>query len=262
MSVAPTDLADLRVIGFGGIPEVRPGDDLGTMIAGAIERSGAGFLAGDVLVVTHKIVSKAEGRLVDLTTVEPSAMARAWADRYGKDPRQVEVVLRESARIVKMDRAVLISETAHGFVCANAAVDASNVAPDTVCLLPVDPDASAARLRAEIGARFGFASDDAPAVIVSDSFGRPWRQGIVNVAIGVSGMAPLADYRGQYDAAGYELHVSVLAVADDLAAAAELVMNKLDARPVALIRGYVPPTGAPHGTGRDLVLDPARDLFR
>ena len=262
MSVDPTSIADLRVIGLGGIPEVRSGDDLGALIVDSIERSGVGLLAGDVLVITHKIVSKAEGRLVDLKAIEPSAMALSWARRYDKDPRQVEVVLRESTRIVKMDRAVLITETAHGFVCANAAVDASNVAPDTVCLLPVDPDASAARLRVEIGSRFGFLSDDAPAVIISDSFGRPWRQGIVNIAIGVSGMAPLADYRGQYDAAGYELNVSVLAVADELAAAAELVMNKLDARPVALIRGYVPPTNGPHGTGRDLVLDPARDLFR
>ena len=157
---------------------------------------------------------------------------------------------------------MLITETKHGFICANAAVDASNVAPDTVCLLPEDPDASAARLRREIGDRFGYSEETAPAVIISDSFGRPWRQGIVNVAIGVAGIAPLADYRGQYDAAGYELHVSVLAVADELAAAAELVMNKLDARPVVVIRGYVPPTGSPAGTGRDMVLDSSRDLFR
>lgn len=254
--------AELRIVGLGGIPEVKPGDDLPALIADAIERAGTGLEAGDVLVVTHKIVSKAEGRLVDLRTIEPSDMARRWAERYGKDPRQVEVVLRESARIVRMDRGVLIAETKHGFICANAAVDASNVAPDTVCLLPEHPDQSAARLREAIGARFGFTASDAPGVIVSDSFGRPWRQGIVNVAVGVAGLAPLADYRGQYDAAGYELHVSVLAVADELAAAAELVMNKLDARPVALIRGYTPPTATPHGTGQDLVLDPARDLFR
>ena len=184
-------------------------------------------------------------------------MAAAWATQYGKDARQVEVVLQESKRIVRMDRGVLIAETRHGFTCANAAVDASNVAPDTVCLLPLDPDASAAALREELSQRFGVA----PGVIISDSFGRPWRAGIVNVAIGVAGLAPLSDYRGQHDAAGYELHVSVLAVADELAAAAELVMNKLDARPVVLIRGYVPPNDTPHGTGRDLVIDPSRNLF-
>lgn len=254
--------ADLRIVGLAGIPEVQPGDDIATMIVESIQRSGLGLEAGDILVVTHKIVSKSEGQLVDLTTIEPSAMAIDWADRFGKDARQVEVVLRESTRIVKMERGVLIAETRHGFICANAAVDASNVAPETVCLLPVDPDASAARLRLDVGRRFGYDELNAPGVIVSDSFGRPWRQGIVNVAVGVAGLAPLADYRGQYDAAGYELHVSVLAVADELAAAAELVMNKLDARPVVLIRGYQPATDTPHGTGRDLVLDPARDLFR
>src|SRR5262249_36448889 len=151
-----------------------------------------------------------------------------WASQYEKDPRQVEVVLREARRIVRMDRGVLITETKHGFVCANAAVDASNVSPDTVCLLPEDPDGSAAKLRSGIGAKLGFSAETAPAVIITDSFGRPWRQGIINVAIGVAGLAPLADYRGQYDSAGYELHVSVLAVADELASAAELVMNKLD----------------------------------
>jgi coenzyme F420-0:L-glutamate ligase/coenzyme F420-1:gamma-L-glutamate ligase len=161
-----------------------------------------------------------------------------------------------------MDRGVIITETAHGFICANAGVDASNVSPDTICLLPVDPDASAAAIRDGLGRRFDLRETDLPGVIVADSFGRPWRNGIVNVAIGVAGLAPLADYRGQYDAAGYELHVSVLAVADELAAAAELVMHKLDARPVVLVRGYKPSTGTPFGTGRDLVIDPARDLFR
>lgn len=259
---APSAAADLRIIGLPGIPEIEPGDDIAAMIGDAIDRSGVGLDPGDILVVTHKIVSKSEGQLVDLRTIEPSQPAIEWAEQWGKDARQVEVVLRESKRIVKMERGVLISETRHGFICANAAVDASNVAPETVCLLPVDPDASAAALRAAIGTRFGFDESNAPGVIVTDSFGRPWRQGIVNVAVGVAGLAPLADYRGQYDAAGYELHVSVLAVADELAAAAELVMNKLDAKPVVLIRGYQPSTDTPHGTGRDLVLDPSRDLFR
>jgi coenzyme F420-0:L-glutamate ligase/coenzyme F420-1:gamma-L-glutamate ligase len=258
MSAASHQSAELRLIGLPGLPEVKPGDDLPALIATAIEDSGTGLETGDVLVVTQKIVSKAEGRLVHLPEIEPSALARRFAAQYDKDARQVEVVLRESVRIVRMDRGVIISETTHGFVCANAGVDASNVAPETVCLLPVDPDASAAAIREALARRFGVA----PGVIVSDSFGRPWRNGIVNVAIGVAGLAPLADYRGQYDASGYELHVTVLAVADELAAAAELVMNKLDARPVVLVRGFVPPTDHPPGTGHDLVLDPARDLFR
>ena len=252
-----SDLAELRMIGLPRIPEVVPGGKLSDLIAQSLDRAKLALEPGDIFVVTHKIVSKSEGRLVALSTVEPSAMAAAWATQYGKDARQVEVVLQESKRIVRMDRGVLIAETRHGFTCANAAVDASNVAPDTVCLLPLDPDASAAALREELSQRFGVA----PGVIISDSFGRPWRAGIVNVAIGVAGLAPLSDYRGQHDAAGYELHVSVLAVADELAAAAELVMNKLDARPVVLIRGYVPPNDTPHGTGRDLVIDPSRNLF-
>ncbi|MGI8642795.1 MAG: coenzyme F420-0:L-glutamate ligase [Thermomicrobiales bacterium] len=248
---------ELRLFGIGGLPEVRPGDDVTAMIASAIAAAGLELEAGDVVVVTHKIVSKAEGRLVDLRTVEPSARAQAFADQWGKDPRQVEVVLNQAKRISRMERGIIIAETFHGFVCANAGVDASNVAAETVCLLPEDPDRSAAAIRCALGDRFG----TAPGVIVSASFGRSWRNGITNVAIGVAGLAPLADYRGQHDAAGYELRASVLAVADELAGAAELVMHKLDARPVALIRGYVPPTGAPHGTGQDLVMGPDRDLY-
>jgi coenzyme F420-0:L-glutamate ligase/coenzyme F420-1:gamma-L-glutamate ligase len=257
----PTSLAEIRLIGLPGIPEVQPGDDIASLIATAMERAGLGFEPGDILVVTQKVVSKAEGRLVHLAEIEPSALARQIASRYGKDARQVEVVLREATRIVRMDRGIIIAETSHGFVCANAGVDASNVATETVTLLPVDPDRSAARIRAALGERFAN-SGEAPAVIISDSFGRPWRSGIVNVAIGVAGLAPLADYRGRHDASGYELSVTVLAVADELASAAELVMQKLDARPVVLIRGYLPPTDAPPGTARDLVMDPSRDLFR
>jgi coenzyme F420-0:L-glutamate ligase / coenzyme F420-1:gamma-L-glutamate ligase len=248
----------LEVIALPQLPEIRPGDDLVGAIGNAIDESGIELRADDVLVVTQKIVSKAEGRLVDLRTVEPSAFALDFAEQWGKDPRQVEVVLRESKRIVRMDRGVLISETRHGFVCANAGVDASNVGVETVCILPVDPDASAEAMRAGLGARFGVE----PGVIVSDSFGRPWRVGIINVAIGVAGLAPLADYRGMYDEAGYELHVTVIAVADELAAAAELVSNKLDKRPVTLIRGYRPPVVMAPGSGRDLVIDPGRDMFR
>jgi coenzyme F420-0:L-glutamate ligase/coenzyme F420-1:gamma-L-glutamate ligase len=217
---------------------------------------------GDIVVVTHKIVSKAEGRLLDLRTVEPSALATRWAEAYGKDARQIEVVLREAKRIVRMERGILIAETEHGFVCANAGVDASNVQADTVCLLPRDPDGSAAAIREGLRTATGVNVG----VIISDSFGRPWRNGIVNVAIGVAGIPALADYRGQTDAAGYSLHVTVLAIADELASAAELVMHKLDARPVAVIRGYQIPiqqTGdMGQGTGKDLITDASRDLFR
>lgn len=253
---------DLRIVGLDGLPEVRPGDDLGALIFGAIERAGTGLREDDVLVVTHKVVSKAEGRLVRLPEITPSALAVRWAEQWGKDARQVEVTLREARRIVRMERGIIIAETRHGLVCANAGVDASNVEAETVCLLPLDPDASAARLRSDLAARYGMPPGHGPAVVVSDSFGRPWRNGIVNVAIGVAGLPPLADYRGRHDAAGYELHVTVLAIADELAAAAELVMHKLAARPVALVRGYVPAVGGAPGVGRDLVMDPAKDLFR
>ncbi len=252
------DVTALEIIGLPKLPEVRPGDDLVGMIGDAIDEAGIGLREDDVLVVTQKIVSKAEGQLVDLRSIEPSPFARDFAEQWSKDPRQVEVVLRESKRIVRMDRGVLISETRHGFVCANAGVDASNVEAETVCLLPADPDRSAQQIRNGLGERFGVS----PGVIVSDSFGRPWRVGIVNVAIGVAGLAALIDYRGQYDDAGYELHVTVIAVADELACAAELVSNKLDRRPVTLIRGYQPPLSMPHGSGQDLLLDPGRDMFR
>ena len=245
----------LEILPVEGIPEVRPGADLPALISTA---STDGLLqTGDVVVVTHKIVSKVEGRLVDLNTVEPSAFAKGFAARHEKDPRQIEVVLRESRRIVRMDRGIIISETHHGFVCANAGVDASNVPGDeTVCLLPLDPDASARRLRDSLISR----TDSDIAVVVSDSFGRAWRQGITNVAIGVSGMDPLADYRGGTDPHGYPLTASVLAVADELAAAAELVMGKTAGIPVAVVRGYPYPKGP--GTGKDLIMEPERDLFR
>ena len=161
-----------------------------------------------------------------------------------------------------MHNGLIIAETAHGFVCANAGVDASNASPDAVVLLPKDPDASAAHLREALRRRFELGNGDALAVIVSDSFGRPWRNGIVNVAIGVSGMAPLVDYRGETDSAGYELSASILAVADEVAAAAELVMHKLAGRPVAIVRGYQTPLPAEPGSGRDLIMAPERDLFR
>jgi coenzyme F420-0:L-glutamate ligase/coenzyme F420-1:gamma-L-glutamate ligase len=244
----------IEVLGIEGFPEVSAGDDLNSMISGAV----AGDLqTGDVLVVTHKIVSKAESRLVDLRTVEPSPLAKDYAIRYGKDPRQIEVVLRESRRIVRMDRGIIISETHHGFVCANAGVDASNVpGDDTVCLLPVDPDASAARLREVLAADHGVEV----AVVISDSFGRAWRHGITDVAVGVAGMDPVADYRGLNDPHGYPMEASVLAVADELAAAAELVMGKTEGIPLAMVRGYAY-SPAP-GSAGELLMPPDRDMFR
>ena len=247
---------ELRIIGIGEIGEVSPGDDLLAAIQRGLVASAVQLMPGDILVVTHKIVSKAEGRLVDLGTVEPSPFAVQWSERYGKDPRQTEVVLREATRIVRMDRGVIIAETRHGFVCANAGVDASNVGGDTVCLLPLDPDESARKLALGLEQSVGFAVP----VIITDSFGRPWRDGVVNVAIGVAGLEPLADYRGQRDPYGYLMSASVMAVGDELAAAAELAMGKVDQRPVAIVRGYVWQPG--DGAGKQLVMRPERDMFR
>ncbi|MDQ3736881.1 MAG: coenzyme F420-0:L-glutamate ligase, partial [Actinomycetota bacterium] len=236
----------MRVLSVRGIPEVRPGDDLAELI---VRAAGDDLLqAGDIVVVTHKVVSKAEGRLVNLASIEPSAFAKGFADRYNKDPRQIEIVLRESKRIVRMDRGIIISETQHGFVCANAGVDISNVpGEEMVCLLPADPDASARRLRESLMFRLGAEL----AVVVSDSFGRAWRHGITNIAIGVAGMHPLNDYRGALDPHGHPLTASVLAVADELAAAAELVMGKTAGVPVAVVKNY-PYTRGP-GVGHDLL---------
>lgn len=252
-----SDNAPVTIIPITGLPEITPSDPIAAMIAEQIDRQAGGLHAGDIVVVTHKIVSKAEGQLVELDTVSPSPLASAFASRHGKDARQVEVVLRESRRIVRMDRGHIISETRQGFICANAGVDASNVESGIVTLLPRDPDASARRIRESLAD-----GRDDFGVIVTDSFGRPWRNGIVNVAIGVSGIAPLADYRGQHDPSGHELRSTVLAVADELAAAAELVMHKLQSVPVAVIRGYQWQVTCKPGTGQDLVMPADRDLFR
>ena len=255
---------ELRILPVRGMPEVHPGDDLAHVIGDALAARG-GVRQGDILAVTQKVVSKAEGRLVHLPDITPSVLASHIAAQADKDARQVEVVLREAVRIVRMVDGLIIAETAHGFVCANAGVDASNVAPETVCLLPVDPDASAEALRADLTHRFfpdAGEGEHPLGVIVTDSFGRPWRRGIVNVAIGVAGLSPFADYRGQVDSAGYELKASVLAVADELAAAAELVMHKIDAVPVAIVRGYAWPVDGTTGSARDMVMSPERDLFR
>lgn len=232
-----------------GLPEIRERDDLGALIAGRAELQD-----GDVLVVAQKAVSKAEGRIVRLAEIEASAEARELAADH--DPRQLEVILREAARLVRTRPPLVIAETRHGFVCASAGVDASNASePDMVVLLPEDPDASAARIRERVsdlsGAEVG--------VIVSDSFGRAWRQGTTDVAIGVAGVRPLLDLKGLRDATGYELHATVIAVADELAGAAELVMGKTAGVPAAVIRGV---DALGEGSARELVMPPDRDLFR
>lgn len=247
---------EIRIIPIQGIPEAQPGDSVAALVLTGLQASGLTGEPGDVLVVTQKLISKAEGRLVRLADIEPSPIAEAYAARWERDPRQVELVLRESVRIVRMDRGLIIAETHHGFVCANAGVDLSNVPPGYAALLPLDPDRSAATIRRELCQLTGWE----PAVIVSDTFGRAWRNGIVNVAIGVAGLRPLRDYRGQHDPYGNELRVTVIAVADELAAAAELVMGKTEGCPAAIIRGFVSEPG--EGTARELIMPPERDLFR
>jgi coenzyme F420-0:L-glutamate ligase/coenzyme F420-1:gamma-L-glutamate ligase len=253
----------LLAVALPSLPEVRPGDDLGALVVTAwrelIGREPElAPMASDVLVVTQKVVSKAEGRIVDLASVEPRAEAVAFAERWARDPRQVEVVLRESVEVLRMERGVVISRTSHGFVCANAGVDASNVGrPDEVTLLPLDPDASARAIRERIGADLG----TAPGVVVSDSFGRPWRWGIVDVALGVAGFHPLDDQRGRPDAAGRTMHATIVAVADQVASTAELASGKTSGRPLVLVRG----ASLPPGDGsivEDVVMDRASDLFR
>jgi coenzyme F420-0:L-glutamate ligase / coenzyme F420-1:gamma-L-glutamate ligase len=247
----------LEIRALEGIPEVTRGADLAALIAAAATAQGTELRDDDVLVVTQKIVSKAEGRLVDLATVEPSAMAREWAERWGRDARQVEVVLQESASIVRMGPGgLIISRTRHGFVCANAGVDVSNVGGGEVAsLLPVDPDGSARAIRAGLSAALRVT----PAVIISDSFGRPWRNGIVNVAIGSAGIEGLVDLRGTPDAAGRIMQATVIAVADELASAADLVGGKVAQRPVVVVRGYA---WRPSEAGAaNLVMEPERDLF-
>ena len=245
-----------EVFGVEGIGEVRPGDDVAALVLDAAARQGTPLAAGDVLVVSQKVVSKAEGRLLRLEEVAPSAIATALASGLGRDPRLVEVILRESRRVVRMDRGILVTETHHGWVCANAGVDQSNVDADSVALLPADPDASARALRDGVRARAGAEV----AVIVADTFGRPWREGLTNVAIGVAGLAPLRSYLGEHDPAGRPLQATILAVADELASAAEPVMGKLDRIPAAVIRGL--PLATSEEGSKPLLRDPARDLFR
>jgi coenzyme F420-0:L-glutamate ligase/coenzyme F420-1:gamma-L-glutamate ligase len=250
----------VEAVALAGIPEIAAGDDLGALIGDALAAT-PGLLPlrrDDVLVVTQKVVSKAEGAIVDLDGVEPRPEAVAFAQRWDRDPRQVEVVLREARRVVRMERGVIITETEHGFICANGGVDASNVGPASghlVTLLPHDPDASAAAIRAAVRDRFGV---DVP-VIVSDSFGRPWRWGITDVAIGVSGLVPIEDLRGTPDADGRVMKSTIRASADEIASAAELALGKVAGRPVALVRGARPLLG--EGSIRDALMPGAFDLF-
>ena len=251
----------IEAFALEGIPEVRAGDDLPQMVVAALAATPRALPArdDDVLVVTQKVVSKAEGATADLTTIEPRPEAVAFAEQWDRDPRQVELVLRHAQRVVRMANGLVITETSHGFVCANGGIDASNVGPDSgtiVTLLPDDPDASAARIRAAVRAATGV---DVP-VIISDSFGRPWRFGITDVAIGVSGLLPLDYLRGTPDHDGRVMKSTVRAVADELASAAELTLGKRSGRPVALVRGAAFTRG--EGSIRDVVMPESFDLFR
>jgi coenzyme F420-0:L-glutamate ligase/coenzyme F420-1:gamma-L-glutamate ligase len=242
-------VTDLRVIPVRGLPEIAAGDDIAAMIAGAVD-----LVDGDVVVVAQKIVSKSEGRVVRLAEIEPSEQARDLAGE--EDPRKIEAILREAVRLVRVRPPLIVAETRQGFICGSAGVDASNApAEGTLVLLPVDPDASAERLRHRLEELTG--AD--VAVIVSDSFGRPWRIGTTDVAIGAAGLAVLDDLRGTRDRRGYELRSTQIAVADELAGAAELVMGKANGIPVAVVRGA---DVRGEGRARDLVIPEERDLFR
>jgi coenzyme F420-0:L-glutamate ligase / coenzyme F420-1:gamma-L-glutamate ligase len=247
----------LTIIPVTGIPDIKKGDDLGKVITDRVEKQGERFEQGDIAVIAQKIVSKAEGRVISLSRIIPSEFARTIAKETGKDSRQVEVILQESKKIIRMRGGNLITETKHGFICANAAVDMSNVGKgDSATTLPKDSDASADRIRKAIHHLTG----KTVSVIITDTFGRAWRIGHVNFAIGVSGMKPIRDYRGTRDMYRKTLHVTEMAVADELAGAAELVMNKADRIPVAVIRGYKAPKG--HGRAADLIRPEEIDLFR
>jgi coenzyme F420-0:L-glutamate ligase / coenzyme F420-1:gamma-L-glutamate ligase len=239
----------VRIVPVAGLPEIRAGDDLAELVAEAIELED-----GDVVVLAQKIVSKAEGRVVRLADIEPSEQAREIAG--DEDPRRIEVILREAERVVRVRPPLVIAETKHGFICASAGVDASNAPePDMLVLLPEDPDASAAQIRSRLHELTG----RDVAVLITDSFGRPWRQGTIDVALGASGLEVMRDLRGTRDRVGYELHATMIAVADEIACAAELVMGKVDGVPAAVVRGL---KVAGDGRARDLLIPEERDLFR
>ena len=246
---------EVRVIGITGIPLVQAGDDLAAQILDAAAAQGTPVEQGDVIVVTQRVVSKAEGRVVPLDSFEPGAFALAWSQRWDKDPRVTEAVLQESQRVVRQVRGVLITQTHHGFICANAGVDGSNVGGlDLLSLLPVDPDASCRSLRDAARARGAEV-----AVVMTDTFGRPWRDGHTNIAIGVAGLLPMRSYVGLPDMDGRELRVTTICVADELAGAAELVMGKLDGVPAAIVRGF--PYEPGEGSASELVRPLEMDLF-
>ena len=248
---------EVRILPIAVAEEILAGVSLTDFLLTAARKAGMQFQDGDILVVKHKIISKAEGAIVPLVEIRPSGASLRWARRYGLDARVSELAVRESRRIVRRKRGVLITETRHGFVCANSGVDVSNVdGGQHAVLLPADPDQSAARLRRELKKRLGVEI----AVIVSDSFGRPWREGLTEVAIGVAGMRPLVDYRGRRDPHGYSLHATVDAVADELACAAGLVCGKLAGTPACIIRGYSYRRGK--GRARELLRPARQDLFR
>ena len=250
---SPVACAAMEIVGVAGLPEIGPGDDLAALIAAAGD-----VRDGDVVVVTSKIVSKTEGRTVELADVEPSGFATEWGSRWDKDPRVVELVLRESRRVVRMVGPVLITETHHGFVCANSGIDqSSSGAAGRVVLLPADADASARRIRAGLAA----AGVDDVAVIVSDTFGRPWREGQTDVAIGIAGIAPLRSYIGQTDPHGHEFRVQELCVVDELAGAAELVKGNTSRVPIAVVRGYDWERDDDASMAK-VIRDAERDLFR
>src|SRR5229473_3004245 len=248
---------EVRILPIAVSGEIRAGESLCARLLAAARSLGLRFQDGDILVVKHKVVSKSEGAVVALDGIRPSAASRIWARRYGLDARVTELALRESRRIVRRKRGVLITETRHGFVCANSGVDVSNVDGGShAALLPQDPDRSASRLRTELKKSLRLDI----AVIVSDSFGRPWREGLTEVAIGIAGMRPLVDYRGRRDSHGYSLHASVDAIADELACAAGLVCGKLAGTPACIIRGYSYRRGS--GGARELIRPAKNDLFR
>lgn len=250
-------MASIEIFGVEGLPEIAPGDDLGAMIHEASNAAGRPLSDDDVVVVGSKIVSKAEGCAIELVDIEPSAFARAWSERWEKDPRVVEVVLRQSRRIVRQIGPVLITETHHGFVCANSGVDqSSSGAAGRVLVLPSDPDASARGIRARLGE---LGAD--VAIVISDTFGRPWREGQTDIAIGVAGIDPLLGYQGQFDPHGHEFRVQELCVADELAAAAELVKGNTSRVPVGVVRGY-PWERDDDASMRPVIRDSAGDLFR
>jgi len=250
-------LNELRIIPLPIEKEFRPGDELATEILSALSGEKLSVRSGDILVVKHKIVSKAEGQAINLDTVKPSRSSRAWGKQYNLNPRVIELALAQSRRIVRRKRGVLVTETKHGFICANSGVDVSNVDGGLhALLLPEDPDRSAARLHRALKKHLNLSIP----VIITDTFGRPWREGLVEVAIGVAGMKPLRDYRGRRDLHGYSLRASVDAVADQLACAAGLVCGKLNRMPACIIRGFTYEPG--RGSARDLIRPAKTDLFR